>query len=228
PFISGKDSFYNEYTDAKGKSHPIPPTLLISATAPVPDIRKALTMEFKNSNNPIYLVGWTSDEMGGSLYAEWSGKSETRVPRVELRSAKDALDSIFAAIQKDCILSAHNLSEGGLAVAVAEMAFSGETGAHLDLYEITRTREVFDEVTLLFSESPSRFLLEIDAEKEKAFLKMMKGVPMARIGKTIANPVLRVVGLDGTTIMEEGLHELKTAWQGTLPRLLDGNKRTTS
>jgi len=228
PFISGKDSFYNERTDAKGARHSIPGTLLISAMAPVPDIRKAVTMDFKNPNNALYLVGWTSDEMGGSLFEEWEKKGGARggasgaVPRVELGTAKDALWAVSSAAQKGLIATAHDLSDGGLAVAAAEMAFSGEIGAHIELDSIPKTKEVRDDATLLFSESPSRFLLEVDPAKERAFLKVMKGVPLSRIGTTIANPVLRVIGLDGTPVMEEGLLGLKTAWQETLPRMLDG------
>jgi phosphoribosylformylglycinamidine synthase len=228
PFISGKDSFYNEYTDSRGARHQIPGTLLISAVAPVTDIRKCMTMDFKSSGNPLYLVGWTSEELGGSLFSLWSRKPEGTVPRVELRSAKDTLWALCAAAQKGLILTAHNLAEGGLAVATAEMAFSGEVGAHLECERVVRTKDVADEPTILFSESPSRFLLEVDPAKEKSFLAAMKGVPVSRVGATIANPVLRVIGLDGTTAMEEGLASLKAAWQGTLPRLLEGRVRQSS
>lgn len=225
PFISGKDSFYNEYTDAKGKHHPIPGTLLISAFAPVPDIQKSVTMDLKNSGNPLYLVGTTKDELGASLYCEWSGKNEGSLPAVQFKQAKSAMNSIHKAIQKGLIRSAHNLSEGGLAVAASEMAFSGDIGAHIDLDHVVRSKDIHDEATLLFSESPSRFLLEVDIEQEKAFTKIMRGVPMKAIGKTIANPVLRVIGLDGRLLMEEGIRELKAAWQNTLPAMLEGRQK---
>jgi phosphoribosylformylglycinamidine synthase II len=224
PFISGKDSFYNETTDAKGKSHPIPPTLLISATAPVPDIRKAVTMDFKNPGNPIYLVGSTQDELGASLLEQWSGQTEGRLPQVNLKAAKKTLHALSNTTGKGLILSAHNLAEGGLGVAISEMAFSGEIGAQVELYEVP-CKDISDAVTLLFSESPSRFLLEIDGDKEKAFLKSMKGVPLKKIGTTIANPVLRLIGLDGAQLIEEGLHNLKESWQKTLPAMLNGDRK---
>jgi phosphoribosylformylglycinamidine synthase len=225
PFISGKDSLNNEYTDSKGKKNPIPGTLLISAMAPVPDIRKAVTMDFKNANNPIYLIGQTRDELRASLYEEWSGKPEGNMPTVSFKTAKKAMASIHQAIQKGVILSAHNLSEGGLAVAIAEMAFSGDVGAHIDMDKVLRAKDIYDEATLLFSETPSRFLIEVDADIEKAFTKLMRGVPMARIGNTIANPVLRVTALDGSTFMEQGIREMKEKWQRTLPEMLEGRKK---
>ena len=220
PFISGKDSLHNTYADAKGVKHSIPGTLLISALAPVPDVRQAVTMDFKTANNPVYVVGWTSNEMGGSLWEAFAGEKGGAVPVVEPRSAKEALWTLSAAIRSGLVMSAHDVREGGLAVAAAEMAFSGEVGVQIDVDLVPRTRDVIDPVTILFSESPSRFILEVSPENEKAFLKAMKGVPMARVGQTIANPVLRVVGLDARTLLEERLSELKAAWQEPLPRML--------
>ena len=225
PFISGKDSLNNEYTDAKGKKTPIPGTLLISAMAPVPDIRLSVTMDFKNANNPIYLIGQTRDELRGSLYEEWAGSPQGELPAVSFKTAKKAMAAMHKAMQKGAVLSAHNLSEGGLAVAIAEMAFSGDVGAHIDMDKVLRAKDIYDEATLLFSETPSRFLIEVDAENEKAFTKLMRGIPMARIGNTIANPVLRVTALDGRTFMEQGIREMKEIWQNSLPDMLEGRKR---
>ncbi|HVE14983.1 MAG TPA: hypothetical protein VNI01_16430, partial [Elusimicrobiota bacterium] len=93
---------------------------------------------------------------------------------------------------------------------------------------VNRTKDVKDDAAVLFSESPSRFLLEVLPDNEKAFLRALKGSPVSRVGSTIANPVLRVAGLDGTTLLEEGLHELKDAWQHALPArlgLANGNGR---
>jgi len=223
PFISGKDSLYNVFTDAKGRKHSIPGTLLISAIAPVHDIRKAVTMDFKAPNNPIFLVGATGEDFGGSLYEQWKRTPQGSVPLPDLKKAKKTLWTLSAAIQKGLALSAHNLSEGGLAVAAAEMSFAGEVSAHLDLDGVQRSNDVLDNVSILFSESPSRFLVEVSAENEKAFVKAMRGVSNCRIGSTIANPVLRVTALDGRRLIEESLHALKRSWQAPLPRMLDGD-----
>jgi len=223
PFISGKDSLYNVFTDAKGRKHSIPGTLLISAIAPVHDIRRAVTMDFKAPNNPIFLVGATGEDFGGSLYEQWKRTPQGSVPLPDLKKAKKTLWTLSAAIQKGLALSAHNLSEGGLAVAAAEMSFAGEVSAHLDLDGVQRSNDVLDNVSILFSESPSRFLVEVSAENEKAFVKAMRGVSNCRIGSTIANPVLRVTALDGRRLIEESLHALKRSWQAPLPRMLDGD-----
>ncbi|PCI37372.1 MAG: phosphoribosylformylglycinamidine synthase subunit PurL [Elusimicrobia bacterium] len=222
PFISGKDSLHNVYTDAKGKKHSIPGTLLISAIAPVDDIRKAVTMDFKAPNNPVFLVGPTNEDFGGSLYEQWKGTPQGAAPQVNIKTAKKTLWTLSAAIRKGLVFSAHNLSEGGLAVAAAEMAIAGDVSIDIDLDDVTRSKNLLDNVSILFTESPSRFLVEVKAEKEKAFLKAMRGAPLCRIGQTIANPVLRVTGLDGTRLLEESLHDLKKSWQGTLPRMLEG------
>ncbi|MBI5630662.1 MAG: phosphoribosylformylglycinamidine synthase subunit PurL [Elusimicrobia bacterium] len=216
PFISGKDSFYNQSRDVNGKDLAIPGTLLISAVAPVTDVRKALTMDIKGPGNALYLVGSTSEELGGSLYNEICGSLGGAVPEVELGAARDGFKAVQAAIEKGLVLSAHDLSEGGLAVAAAEMCFSGEFGACLDLDQIPRSSPIYSNEVLLFSESPSRILLEVPPEKEAALTKLLKATPAERVGETIANPILKIVGLDGQVILEEPLRMLKATWQSPL------------
>ncbi|MBI3507646.1 MAG: phosphoribosylformylglycinamidine synthase subunit PurL [Proteobacteria bacterium] len=229
PFISGKDSLYNEYVLPKsaGKANSkrsIPGTLLISAMAPVHDVRKSVTMDFKAPNNPIFLIGRTTSELGGSLFAEWLQQPGGGVPQVDLKSAKETMRKLSAAIAKGLAAACHDLSEGGLAVALSEMAFAGEIGASIDLDTVPRPRELEDEATILFSESPSRFLVEVPADKEKAFLKAMKGATIAKIGTTIANPVLRWKGLDGSQQGEEPLSVLKATWVRPLPAAMGGRR----
>jgi phosphoribosylformylglycinamidine synthase len=220
PFISGKDSFYNQSKDVSGKDLAIPGTLLISALAPVNDVRRALTMDIKGPGNALYLVGWTSEELGGSLFNEATGLTGGIVPEVEVRSAADSFRAVAGAIAKNLVLSAHDLSEGGLAVAAAEMTFSGEFGATLDLDVMAKSGPIYSNEVLLFSESPSRVLLEVKPENEAAFMKAMKGVTVKKIGTTMANPILKVIGLDGLVCLEEPLSALKAAWQNTLPGML--------
>jgi phosphoribosylformylglycinamidine synthase len=221
PFISGKDSLYNQSKDEKGRPLPIPGTLLISALAPVPDVRKSVTMDFKGPGNALFLIGRTNDELGGSLYHKILGRSGGEVPKANPPCALDGFKAVHAAILKGLVLSAHDLSEGGLAVAAAEMGFSGEFGARIDLDEVARDPRIYSNETLLFSESPSRILVEVAPENESAFLKRFgrgaKSAPVRRVGQTTANPILKVVGLDGSTVLEEPLRELKEAWQATLP-----------
>ena len=220
PFISGKDSFYNQSKDVNGKDLAIPGTLLISALAPLADVGKAVTMDIKGPGNALYLLGWTSEELGGSLYNEICGFSGGVVPEVEVRSAFDGYKAVANAISKGLVLSAHDLSEGGLAVALSEMCFSGEFGALIDLDDTAHAGSIYANEVLLFSESPSRILLEVKPENEAAFVKACKGATVKKIGETIANPILKVRGLDGLVMLEEPLSALKTAWQKTLPEAL--------
>jgi len=221
PFISGKDSLYNQSRDAHGKDLAIPPTLLISALAPVLDVRKAVTMDIKGPGNALYLVGWTSEELGGSLFHAICGRcASCAVPAVDPRTAAAAFKAVQGAMAKGLVLSAHDLSEGGLGVCAAEMCFTGEFGACLDLDEIPRRGSIYADEVLLFSESPSRILLEVDPDHEAALLKALRPASVKRIGTTVANPVLKVTGLDGRISLEASLCDLKNAWQTTLPRRL--------
>ncbi|MDD5630001.1 MAG: phosphoribosylformylglycinamidine synthase subunit PurL [Elusimicrobia bacterium] len=221
PFISGKDSLYNQTKDVNGKDLAIPGTLLISALAPVADVRKALTMEIKGPGNALYLVGATAEELGGSLFHAVCGRcASCTPPAVDPRAALAAFKSVQAALGKGLVLSAHDLSEGGLGVAAAEMCFTGEFGASLDLDEMPRRSPIYSDEILLFSESASRILLEVAPEHESAFLRALRGAPAKRVGVTMANPVLKVTGLDGRIVLESALCELKSAWQLSLPRRL--------
>src|SRR6185312_3382776 len=132
PFISGKDSLYNEYTH-DGKSLAIPGTLLISAMGQVPDVRKCVTMDLKEPGNTLVLVGETRDELGGSHWAMVRGLEGGYVPQVHRASAVPTFKAVHEAISRGLVRSCHDLSEGGLAVAVAEMAIAGGLGAFLAL-----------------------------------------------------------------------------------------------
>ena len=204
--------------------HPLPVGF---KTVPFNDIGAVKTA--MNDKTVAIMLELIQGEGNPLVYAEWLGGEgpfdPKRAPEVEPRSAREAMRALSAAIAKGLAAACHDLSEGGLAVAAAEMAFSGEVGAVLDLDEAPKTREVRSDETVLFSESPSRFLVEVALEKEKEFLKAMKGVALARIGATIANPVLRFIGMDGSALLEEPLGALKDSWARTLPSLLDGRPK---
>ncbi len=219
PFISGKDSLYNQSRDAGSRDLAIPGTLLVTAVAPLTDVRHAVTMDFKGPGNALILVGRTSEELGGSLLHQLSGRNGA-APQPDPKSAMKSFRAVQTVLAKRLALSAHDLSEGGLAVTVAEMAFSGEFGAALELDAVPRDPRMYSSETILFSESASRILLEVSPKNEPAVLRLLKGIGAHRIGATIANPLVRVKGLDGAVVLEEPLASLKAAWQKTLPELL--------
>jgi len=206
PFISGKDSLFNE-----SPMGPITPTLLITAVGIVPDIRRVVSMEIKRRGDLIYLVGSTKREMGGSVYYRDQDLKGGRAPRVE-KTAKKIFNLIPKAIDRGLLLACHDLSEGGLGVAAAEMAFSGNLGIILDLGKVVR-EEIERDDTILFSESNSRFLIEVSPESREEFEEMMSNIPMACIGRVDSGKELLIRGIEGDLVIEVSLRDLRDAWK---------------
>src|SRR5207248_91667 len=159
PFISGKDSLNNEFAH-EGGSLAIPPTLLISAIGIVPDVRSCVTMDLKEAGNRLYLLGMTRCELGGSLWSEVDRRPGGHVPRVDAAPGPRVFRAVHEAIRAGLIRSCHDLSEGGLAVALAEMALAGGLGVRVSLVDVPREQDAAEDFVLLFSESPTRFVLE--------------------------------------------------------------------
>ena len=209
PFVSGKDSLKNEY-HAGGRNIVIPPTLLISALGIVPDVRRCATMDLKGPGNVLYLLGTTKDEMGGSHYNLVHAVEGGEPPRVDLEAAPRTFRALHRAITGGLVRSCHDLSEGGLAVAVAEMAFAGGVGA--DLTAPTETGGLAD-AALLFAESTTRFIVEVTAANAAAFEACVGDVPLTRLGQTCKESRLRIAGANGEWVVWAALKDLKEAWQ---------------
>jgi phosphoribosylformylglycinamidine synthase II len=212
PFISGKDSLNNEFVDAKGRKTPIPPTLLISALGIVPDVRRTVTMDFKAPGSPVYVVGETRPELGGSAYYRLHGALGSSVPQPVPQSI-ETMRRLHQAMRVGLLAACHDCSEGGLGVAVVEMALAGGLGADLDLRSTPRSPDLDGDASLLFSESSGRFVVEVRPEKQRAFERLMAGVPCGCLGQTTDDGVLRIRGLNGQQIVQAGVEELKSAWQ---------------
>src|SRR5262249_25201783 len=127
PFISGKDSLNNEYHH-HGRNIVIPPTLLISALGRVPDVRQCVTMDLKEPGNLLFVLGVSYDHLGGSHYHLVTNRQGGLVPRVDPDVAMRVFRGLHKAITEGRVRACHDLSEGGLAVAAAEMAFAGGFG----------------------------------------------------------------------------------------------------
>lgn len=212
PFISGKDSLNNEFRSAD-RLIVIPPTLLISALGIVPDIRKCVTMDLKEPGNAIYLVGETRNEMGGSHFNFVHKLDGGAVPHVNRMQAPNIFRALHAAISAGLVRSCHDLSEGGLAVAIAEMAFAGNVGA--DLTHAGRI-DAESDVVRLFSESPTRFLVEVSAANTTAFEQTFGGLPVLQVGKTVKETRLRIAGEGDEWLVWANLDDLKEAWRSPL------------
>lgn len=212
PFISGKDSLYNTWRDAQGAERGIPGTLLISSIGVVPDVRRTVTMDFKTPGDLVYLIGETREELAGSHYQQLLGLTGGRAPRVEVEIARRLMIGLHQTIQQGLVRACHDLSEGGLGVTAAEMAFAGEVGASLDLVKLPFRGLNRMDVTLLFSESPSRWLVEVSPHHQKAFEHVINGLPFGLIGTTIVAKTLVVHGINGRVILRESLAILKRVW----------------
>ncbi|HAB13107.1 MAG TPA: phosphoribosylformylglycinamidine synthase subunit PurL [Planctomycetaceae bacterium] len=220
PFISGKDSLNNEFAwdDESGQRQnvAIPSTLLISALGQVEDISRVVSMDLKQSGNRLLLVGHTRKELGGSHIALVNSLGGGSVPRVDLDTAPERLVRLHAAIGSGSVRSCHDLSEGGLAVAAAEMAFAGGIGVSLNLDELATVSDGLQAAELLFSESPTRFLVEVTAESESTFREAVEGQPVVQVGTTNDGDRLEIISDDGRTLVDTSLTDLKQAWQAPL------------
>jgi phosphoribosylformylglycinamidine synthase len=216
PFISGKDSLNNEFRSGD-ETIAIPPTLYVSALAALPDVGGAVTMDLKRAGNPVYVVGMTHAELGGSHYFGLRGIEGGRVPRPDLALAPRTLRALHAAMRAGEVRACHDLSEGGLAVAAAESAFAGELGLELDLERVPRggwdERHDADAVRL-FSESCTRFLVEVDAECAASFEARFVDLDCACTGRVASHGRLVIRGSRGQAVVDQPLSALRAAHQG--------------
>jgi phosphoribosylformylglycinamidine synthase len=216
PFISGKDSLNNEFSCEDGRQISIPSTLLISAISIVDDVNKCVTMDAKKAGNLLFVVGETKNELGGSHYYRINGQLGANVPKVDLETAPRIAEKISTAIDKSLIVSCHDCSEGGLSVALAEMAFAGGLGIEANLRGLPKSEDCYRIDTQLFSESNSRYIVEVEPENYDSFVKLMLNLPFGQIGKVTEEKILIIKSEDGRKIIEADIDSLKQAWQKPL------------
>jgi len=214
PCISGKDSMKNDYQIGDTKIS-IPPTLLFSAIGVIRDVRKAVTMEAKKAGDPVYVLGRTDRELGGSEWYALMGFIGNGVPKVNAVRAKRLYAALSRAIAAGLVASCHDCSDGGLAVALAEVAFAGDLGLSVDLARVP-ARGIRRNDELLFSESQSRFVVTVSPGKAAAFERIMKGSAFARVGRVTQEKTLKIQGLKGNAVVAEDISVLKAAWQRPL------------
>lgn len=217
PFISGKDSMFNDFKgyDERGNSVSIsiPPTLLISAISVMPDLCKAVSPEFKNIGDAIYLLGETNDELGGGEYYKLLGAVGNSVPKVNLKKNIKTYLALEKAIDKELINSSISLTSGGLAVALAKASVGGMLGCNVSIKNLPGNLSGGNSsVVKLFSESQGRILVSVSPKNTKAFEKIMKGIPYAKIGKVAKDGKLTVTHGGNSSVVNTNVKKLHSIY----------------
>lgn len=206
PFISGNVSFYNE---CEGIA--IPPTPQLMGIGIVPDIRKCVTSDLKKEGNPIYLIGKTRRELGGSEYYKLIGLKGGIVPKTDPHVLKKYIDALLEAIWNGYVASCHDVSEGGIAACIAEMAIGGWTGVDIDIDCFSRDLR---EDMKLFSESNTRWVAEVKKEEDFVNLLNKKGVEFYKIGKVVSDRI--VIRRGKEKIIDLDIDLIDRTWRKTI------------
>jgi phosphoribosylformylglycinamidine synthase subunit PurSL len=213
PLISGKDSMKND-ARVGGKKISIRPTLLVSLMGIVPDVAKAVTTDFKAAGDLLYLVGETRGELGGTRYERIAGLAPGPAPSVRPAEALRSYRKVHRAMRRGVVRSCHDLSDGGLWVALAEGALGGRLGASVNLDSVPTAAGVGRESErLLFCETPSRLLVSVSPRRRARWLRAMAGVPCAELGVVRADGVIRV-SAGGRELAAFSVEDARRAWSG--------------
>ncbi len=208
PFVSGNVSFYNETEQGAVK-----PTPSILACGLIDDIREAVTMDLKEEGNSIYLIGETKDEMGGSEYYKMRDGSSGNVPEVEVERLEKSMKEMLKAHSDGYIESCHDISLGGLGGALSEMCLAGDVGISV------KTETDLREDKFLFSESNTRWLVEVKSEKEEEFEDILS-VPVEKIGVSGGDNLK--IELNGNLLVDLEIETLREDWKRTLGKKMGG------
>ncbi len=218
PCISGKDSMKNDYHIGDTKIS-VPPTLLFSVIARMPDVRKAITMDVKQPGDLVFILGETRAELGASEYYAMHDAIGNRVPQVDAQRARALYEALADAMERGWVSACHDCSDGGFGVAAAEMAFAGGYGMQLDLRAMPREAGIDRDDTLLYAESASRLVVTVPLQYREAFLHMMSKCATGKLGQVIDGPAFTITGLRGEVVIQSNLEALKEAWQRPLATL---------
>lgn len=213
PITGGNVSFYNE---TEGK--PIYPTPVVGVVGLIDDLRKALRPGFQNQGDLIYLVGPLGESLGASLYLrEIVGQEKGPTPKLDLALEKKIQEFCWEAIHQELLHSAHDISEGGLAVCLAECCFHSESffGA-----SITLPPELRPDIGL-FNEDQSRLIVSLSPEKEKAFLQLAETIeiPLTHLGEVTGQAI--TITQAGKTIINLSVEEAYQIWKTSLPNFFE-------
>ena len=221
PFISGKDSMFNDFKGFDENNNTIkisvPPTLLISTIGVMNDYKKSVSIDAKFPEDLIYVIGETKKELGGSEYFEFIGEETiskpyvgNSVPKVNAKEAKNSYEALNLAIDKGLIASSIPVNQGGLGVAIAKKCIAGKLGADINLQKFKVSSDLSRDDFVLFSESQSRIVVSINPNDKEKFEEIFKNIKTSQIGKiTSGNLVIKglnqeeIINIDLKTLEEE-------------------------
>ena len=220
PFISGKDSMFNDFKGFDAQGTPcmisIPPTLLISAIGVIDSVHRAITTDLKQADDCIYLLGDTLDECAGSEYlALVTGKSHVlhegaQVPRVDVQKNSAVYRAYAQAVGKGYIASGMRVGRGGLAIALAKASIAGMLGMDITLPATTLSSD-----TYLFSESQGRLLVSVDPKHKTAFEKVCSKVSCTELGTVSEMPRMHITDRRGAEVCVLSLERARRAYRAT-------------
>jgi len=218
PLISGKDSMKNDARTG-GRKISVQPTLLISLMGIVESVHKSVNTDFLLPGHVIFAAGETRDELAGSFYERISGLEFEHCPTVHTITAMELYRRMHKAIQKGLISSCHDVSDGGIAVALAESAIGAGLGVQVYLEHVPKKGKL-DAARILFSESPSRFIVSAPPEHRGTLQTIFLGLPFAEIGSVIGSTEFCIyskakAGISDSenTIIKQDIETLKSAWK---------------
>jgi phosphoribosylformylglycinamidine synthase len=216
PLLSGKDSMYidGNLEGPFGERRKISgmPTLLFTVSSVIKDIDTCITMDAKFPGDLVYVLGTTRDELGGGEYYQMMDETGLHVPKVDAEASMALYMVLHRAIQKGLVSSAHAVSRGGLAVHTALVAMGGELGMEIHIEKVPHEGDLSD-TSILYSESPGRFVITIDPARQDAFEELFAGKALGCVGSVTESPLFRVMGRQGSRLMEEEISQMKAAWQ---------------
>lgn len=214
PFISGKDSLHNEYSIG-GKEYSIPPALLISAMGVIENVKNTVAMPFKQEGNKVFVLGFTRNELGGSVFAKINNIKDGIVPDVYPKESRPIMKKVHEAINKDLVEACHDCSDGGLVVAISEMAFSAQKGVCIDI-DAVKCKDKMTTAEVLFSESNGRFIVEVKPENLGKFKALFKGSAISEIGSVCDSGKVIFESKKNKIKIIEKPEALLNAWRNTI------------
>ncbi|MDO9538222.1 MAG: phosphoribosylformylglycinamidine synthase subunit PurL [Thermoplasmata archaeon] len=213
PTPSGNVSFYNE-----SESTSVMPTAVLLGVGIHPDVRKSITSDLKAQGNLIYLVGKTGAEMGGSAFYRLAGGTSSQVPDTDIPMLAKSMDAMLQAMGKGFVHSCHDISDGGLGVAISEMCIGGQLGAELDLGAMGS----LPSTSKLFAESNTRWLGEVQPKDASEFESLFKEITITKLGEVSGSDLVICSGEE--LLVDTRISDLENAWRHTLWKQMGGSE----